>query len=424
MSNARLAVRTQAGAQLVSRLLSVLVKVLRSPRASFSLLREQAEGRQACGSKLPAICKSLQFPLWQYCLGLQWVSLSANTNEQMHNFVCNCKLVVWGFSTWAAFSCLRWSVVQKSSHLWQPRGHPREVMEKCHLQVERHPGQLIRDMHEWSFLNSRGLPTLHRHHWGQVDVHTWKVKAVKEAILSWANNDSQEILPDILDHSTWVWTFKPATAMKDYGDRGPLMLPLFVALRKTQKPCEMQGNAFLATQKLKVLSLLCLAQKHSTNKCPVLHSFPRNKPFLNSKGILCESWPYDRTPASSNCKVLWPVPKCALAEAQWWKKWGTQAGTAKDLRVFSSRSLWNLLHFPGRSDFCTHNVATWTLSWVFPWVPSTVLWLCEGYTGRNTAREARAVITAFSAKPERRIMKNTEPDFSAEHSKGNCKKTQ
>lgn len=148
MSNARLAVRTQAGAQLVSRLLSVLVKVLRSPRASFSLLREQAEGRQACGSKLPAICKSLQFPLWQYCLGLQWVSLSANTNEQMHNFVCNCKLVVWGFSTWAAFSCLRWSVVQKSSHLWQPRGHPREVMEKCHLQVERHPGQLIK-RHAW-----------------------------------------------------------------------------------------------------------------------------------------------------------------------------------------------------------------------------------------------------------------------------------
>lgn len=122
-----------------------------------------------------------------------------------------------------------------------------------------------------------------------MDVHTWKVKAVKEAILSWANNDSQEILPDILDHSTWVWTFKPATAMKDYGDRGPLMLPLFVALRKTQKPCEMQGNAFLATQKLKVLSLLCLAQKHSTKKCPVLHSFPRNKPFLNSKGVLCES---------------------------------------------------------------------------------------------------------------------------------------
>lgn len=222
--------------------------------------------------------------------------------------------------------------------------------------------------------------------------------------------------------------FQACTAMKDHGDRGPLMLPRFVALRKTQKLCEMQGNTLismlLATQKLKVLSLLCLAQKHSTNKCPVLHSFPRNKPLLNSKGVLCESWPYDITPASSNCKVLWPVPKCALAGAQWWKKWGTQAGTAKDLRVFSSRSLWNLLHFPGRSDFCTHKVATWTLSWVFPWVPSTVLWLCEGYTGRNTARGARAVITAFSAKPERRIMKKMEPDSSAEHSKGNSKKTQ
>lgn len=34
------------------------------------------------------------------------------------------------------------------------------------------------------------------------------------------------------------------------------------------------------------------------------------------------------------------------------------------------------------------------------------------------------MITAFSAKPERRIMKKTEPDSSKEHGKGNCKKTQ
>lgn len=112
--------------------------------------------------------------------------------------------------------------------------------------------------------------------------------------------------------------------MKDHGNRDPLMLPLCAALRKTQKLCEMQGNArisvLLATQKLEVLSLVSLAQTHSTNTCPVLHSFPRNKPFLKTKGVLSKGQPYDWTLTSSNCKVLWPVLKPTLAGAEWLKK--------------------------------------------------------------------------------------------------------
>lgn len=102
---------------------------------------------------------------------------------QMHKFTCNCKPAVQGFSLRAASCHPHCSVTLKSNHPWDPSGHHREVMEKCHLQADCHPGQLITAGCQWLFLNSRGLPTLHRHHRGQVDVHTWKVKAIKKRYL-------------------------------------------------------------------------------------------------------------------------------------------------------------------------------------------------------------------------------------------------
>ena len=109
-------------------------------------------------------------------------------NAKMHNFMCNCKPVVWGFSLRPDSSHPHFSVIQKSSHLWDPSSHHRkatevEEVEKCHLQVEHHQAQWITDVCEWLFLHSRGVPTLHRHPRSQVDVDTWKVKAIKKSYL-------------------------------------------------------------------------------------------------------------------------------------------------------------------------------------------------------------------------------------------------
>lgn len=126
--------------QLDSELLSMLVKVLHSPSALLlCLLREQEEGRQACGWSYLWFGNLCDF----LCDNITWGLCGCPpVPTQMHNFTRNCKPTVWGFSMRAASSCLHCSVIQKSSHLWHPSGQHRTVVEKCHLQVDHHPGQL------------------------------------------------------------------------------------------------------------------------------------------------------------------------------------------------------------------------------------------------------------------------------------------
>lgn len=155
----------------------MLAEVLHSPMCPPSLLVEGAGTREAtvvevtCNLVISAISPVI-------------TSLEVFVGTQMHSFIHNCKPVVQGFFMRAAFSRPHCSVIQKSSHLWDPRDHHRNIMEKCPLQVDHSSGQLITGMCEWLFLNSKGVPALRQHQSGHAKVHAWKVKVIKKAIWS------------------------------------------------------------------------------------------------------------------------------------------------------------------------------------------------------------------------------------------------